>query len=93
MNIPLVKVLNAMGEYFIMMLNVIWLTLKKPPKWSLLRDQLYSIGVASLPVVAVTGFSTGLVLAAQSFFQLSEFGLTSATGYGGRGSLDKFCEK
>lgn len=47
---------------------------------SLVRDQLYYVGVTSLPVVAITGFSTGIVLAAQSHFQLSEFGLTSATG-------------
>lgn len=34
----------------------------------------------SLPVVAITGFSTGMVIAAQSFFQLSDKGLASATG-------------
>jgi phospholipid/cholesterol/gamma-HCH transport system permease protein len=31
-------------------------------------------------VVAITGLSTGLVLAAQSFYQLSDKGLTSVTG-------------
>ena len=41
---------------------------------------MYEIGVMSLPVVAFTGFSTGMVLAAQSFFQLSDKGLASATG-------------
>jgi phospholipid/cholesterol/gamma-HCH transport system permease protein len=41
---------------------------------------MYEIGVMSLPVVAITGFSTGMVLAAQSFFQLSDKGLASATG-------------
>jgi phospholipid/cholesterol/gamma-HCH transport system permease protein len=41
---------------------------------------MYEIGVLSLPVVAITGFSTGMVLAAQSFFQLSDKGLASATG-------------
>jgi len=46
----------------------------------LVRNQLFEIGVASLPVVAITGFSTGVVLAAQSFFQLQDYGLTSATG-------------
>lgn len=43
-------------------------------------NQMYTNGVMSLPVVAITGFSTGLVLAAQSFFQLSDKGLTEATG-------------
>lgn len=63
-----------------MILEVISLTLQRPPKWDLIRDQMYSIGVMSLPVVAITGFSTGMVLAAQSFFQLSDKGLASATG-------------
>lgn len=43
-------------------------------------EQMYASGVMSLPVVAITGFSTGLVLAAQSFFQLSDKGFTEATG-------------
>lgn len=63
-----------------MIIDVVWVTLHRPPQWSLIRDQLYEIGVTSLPVVAITGFSTGIVLAAQSFFQLSDYGLTSATG-------------
>lgn len=47
---------------------------------SLVIEQMYINGVMSLPVVAITGFSTGLVLAAQSFFQLSDKGFTDATG-------------
>jgi phospholipid/cholesterol/gamma-HCH transport system permease protein len=43
-------------------------------------EQMFASGVMSLPVVAITGFSTGLVLAAQSFFQLSDKGFTEATG-------------
>jgi phospholipid/cholesterol/gamma-HCH transport system permease protein len=41
---------------------------------------MFEVGVMSLPVVAITGFSTGMVLAAQSFFQLTDKGLASATG-------------
>lgn len=41
---------------------------------------MFDIGVMSLPVVAITGFSTGMVLSAQSFFQLADKGLASATG-------------
>ena len=70
----------ACGEYASLVWNVLIATLKRPPRWSLIREQLYNAGVLSLPVVAMTGFSTGLVLAAQSFFQLSDKGLTSATG-------------
>jgi phospholipid/cholesterol/gamma-HCH transport system permease protein len=63
-----------------MTMQVIWLAFRHPPHWRLIRDQMYEIGVLSLPVVAITGFSTGMVLAAQSFFQLSDKGLASATG-------------
>jgi len=72
--------LAATGEYVMLIWNVAVATIKRPPHWSLIREQLYNIGVLSLPVVAMTGFSTGLVLAAQSFFQLSDKGLAGATG-------------
>lgn len=72
--------LESLGQYAVMIVDVILAMLRRPPSWSLVRDQLYNIGVLSLPVVAMTGFSTGLVLAAQSFYQLSDKGLAGATG-------------
>ena len=74
------QLLNAIGEYIILIFSVIWVTLRRPPAWDLIRDQMYEIGVLSLPVVAITGFSTGMVLTAQAYFQLSDKGLVSATG-------------
>lgn len=72
--------LSSIGEYIQLFMNVIGTCFLKPPSIRLVLKQLYSIGVASLPVVAITGFSTGLVLAAQSFYQLSDKGLASVTG-------------
>ena len=72
--------LSGLGDYILMILGVIGVCLRRPPSFSLIRDQLFEIGVMSLPVVAITGFSTGMVLAAQSYFQLSDKGLASATG-------------
>lgn len=72
--------IGALGDYVLLILGVAWVIIRHPPSWSLVRDQMFSIGVMSLPVVAITGFSTGMVLAAQSFFQLSDKGLASATG-------------
>jgi len=74
------RFLVSTGEFVLMIWNVTLATFKRPPHWYLIREQLYNIGVLSLPVVAMTGFSTGLVLAAQSFFQLSDKGLAGATG-------------
>jgi phospholipid/cholesterol/gamma-HCH transport system permease protein len=72
--------LEAIGEYIFLIFEVIKTSIKKFPPWHLLRDQFYSIGVLSLGVVAITGASTGIVLAAQSFYQLSGKGLASITG-------------
>ena len=72
--------LEALGDYITLIVKVIVVTFKHPPGWPLVRDQMYDIGVMSLPVVAITGFSTGMVLAAQAYFQLSDKGLVSATG-------------
>ncbi len=69
-----------LGEYLNLIVDVVKCTLRRPPALSLILKQLYDIGVASLIVVAITGFSTGLVLAAQSFYQLQDKGLTGVTG-------------
>ncbi len=84
----LYKAFVGVGNWAIFIAQVFWVTLKRPPSWSLILDQLYNIGVLSLPVVAITGLSTGLVLAAQSFYQLGDKGLASATGlFVGKGML------
>lgn len=74
------KALFAVGDYSQLIFQVIVVSIRKPPHYSLIRDQMYEIGVLSLPVVAITGLSTGMVLAAQAWFQLSDKGLASATG-------------
>lgn len=73
-------ILSSLGDYIVLVLSVVWVIVRHPPHFNLVRDQMYEVGVLSLPVVAVTGFSTGMVLAAQAFFQLSDKGLASATG-------------
>ena len=80
MNSFVIKYLNHIGQFSRLVLSTILITFTTPPQWPLIRDQLFNIGVLSLPVVSVTGFSTGMVLAAQSFFQLSDKGLSGATG-------------
>ncbi len=74
------RLVIAVGAWMSLIIDVAKATLRRPPRVSLILQQLYDIGVASLPVVAITGFSTGLVLAAQSIYQLSDKGLTSVTG-------------
>ncbi len=74
------RILEMIGDYVTLVCDVSFATLKKPPSWKLIREQLFHIGVMSLGVVAITGFTTGFVLATQSFYQLGEKGLASVTG-------------
>lgn len=83
MNFYLKKIYNAfvgVGTWSLLFLETVISIFRRPPSKQLIVDQLYNIGVLSLPVVAITGFSTGMVLAAQAFYQLGDKGLESATG-------------
>lgn len=76
----IINFLASVGEYVQLFNDVVKSLFKRFPKWSLLRDQLFSIGLMSLGVVTITGLSTGIVLAAQSIYQLSPKGLANITG-------------
>ncbi|MDA1262066.1 MAG: ABC transporter permease [Planctomycetota bacterium] len=49
-------------------------------KWTLLGPQFYSVGVASIPVVAITGAFIGMILALEGFEQFAAFGQESRLG-------------
>ncbi len=72
--------LVAFGEYWQLLINTIKAILWRPPKMRLIMKQMYGVGVGSLSVVAITGFFTGLVIAAQVFYQLQSRGLGGVTG-------------
>ncbi|MBN1914892.1 MAG: ABC transporter permease [Parachlamydiales bacterium] len=71
---------SSFGEFISLILEVTKSIFFQPPRWGLIRDQFYNIGVTSFSVVAITGISTGIILASQSFYQLSEKGLAAVTG-------------
>src|SRR6202046_1944020 len=48
--------------------------------WADIFTQMDSIGVGSLPIVVLTGFFTGCVLALQAAVSLKEFGAVNMTG-------------
>jgi phospholipid/cholesterol/gamma-HCH transport system permease protein len=49
-------------------------------RWRQLRPQFYAVGVASIPVVAITGGFIGMILAMESFNQFQAFGLEGRLG-------------
>ncbi len=75
-----VRLLAGLGSYAILIVQTIWISLRHPPALYLIRNQMYTLGVASLTVVAASGLATGMVLAAQAMFQLANFGVRGATG-------------
>lgn len=78
--VPGRDVLVSIGRYVVMACQTLFLLCTQRPRWSLIQFQLYDMGVRSLPLVCITGMAIGMVLSAQSFFQLSDKGLTGATG-------------
>ena len=56
-----------------------WLLTRLPRRGTLL-DNMFRIGVQSLPVVALIGVFTGMVLAVQSYTQFRAFGLETQLG-------------
>ena len=56
-----------------------WL-FRRRSRWSVLMPNLYSIGVSSVPVVAITGLFIGMVLAVQAHSQFKAIGMESRLG-------------
>jgi phospholipid/cholesterol/gamma-HCH transport system permease protein len=59
--------------------TMIWM-LTRLPQRETIWPNFYSVGVSSLPVVALTGTFIGMVLAVQSYFQFNQLGLETRLG-------------
>src|SRR6201992_1776484 len=70
----------AIQEYSILSWHAIANLFSGPRYWADIYTQMDSIGVGSMPIVVLTGFFTGCVLALQSATSLQEFGSVSLTG-------------
>lgn len=49
-------------------------------RWRLLAPQLFYVGIASIPVVAITGAFIGMVLALEGFYQFEQLGQEGRLG-------------
>jgi phospholipid/cholesterol/gamma-HCH transport system permease protein len=61
-------------DYFVLAGRAIRFTFSRPFYWRDTLIQMDRIGVGSLPIVLLTGFFTGMVLALQSSVELTKFG-------------------
>ena len=74
------KQIAAVQEYSILTGTAIADIFTRPRYWAEIFTQMDSIGVGSMPIIVLTGFFTGCVLALQSVTALQEFGAVSMTG-------------
>src|SRR5580693_835561 len=70
----------ALQEYSILCGTAIADVFTRPHYWDDIYTQMDSIGVGSMPIILLTGFFTGCVLALQSATSLQAFGSVSLTG-------------
>ncbi len=75
-----IAVLQDTGQVALLLVDVVRWAMRRWVNWRVLVKQSYFIGVESLPVVLTTGAFTGMVLAYESYFQLTRFGATSWVG-------------
>jgi phospholipid/cholesterol/gamma-HCH transport system permease protein len=72
--------ITAVQDYSILAGRAFGNLFSRPRYWSDIYTQMDSIGYGSLPIVVLTGFFTGCVLALQSATSLEAFGAVSMTG-------------
>src|ERR1700678_245508 len=70
----------AVQEYSLLAGRAVANMFSGPRYWADIFTQMDSIGVGSLPIVILTGFFTGCVVALQSETALKQFGAVSRTG-------------
>jgi phospholipid/cholesterol/gamma-HCH transport system permease protein len=74
------KAVVAVQDYAILSGRALANIFQRPHYFGDLITQADSIGIGSLPIVILTGFFTGGVLALQSASSLAQFGATAITG-------------
>jgi phospholipid/cholesterol/gamma-HCH transport system permease protein len=74
------KQIAALQDYSILSGTAIADIFTRPRYWADIFTQMDSIGVGSMPIIILSGFFTGCVLALQSVTALQEFGAVSMTG-------------
>ncbi len=75
-----IDVVTDFGNVWLFLAEVLYKAVTPPYRFSLLLQQLYSVGFQSTLVVALVGAFTGAVLGVQSVYTLSKFGATAYTG-------------
>ena len=74
---------EAFGRFTSFAIETFSLIVRRPGswmRWRLLGPQLFAVGVASIPVVAITGAFIGMILTLELFYQFDQIGQVNRMG-------------
>jgi phospholipid/cholesterol/gamma-HCH transport system permease protein len=74
------KPVGALGDFYILAWQALRNVVRRPFYWNDLFMQMDIIGVGSLPIVLLTGFFSGAIMALQMSRALSQYGATGQVG-------------
>ena len=75
-----IKAILALGAFGLFVgRTIVWLFTRLPQRGTIWPN-FYTVGVSSLPVIALTGTFIGMVLAVQSYFQFRSLGMETRLG-------------
>lgn len=75
-----IKSINTIGDISILLYSTLQNIFRPPFEIKLLTEQLYLIGVESVPVVLICGFLTGMVFTIQTLYMLESYSLGGMVG-------------
>lgn len=75
-----IALVEHLGRISIMFWDTLRHLVTNPPRPGIIYEQMYKIGVLSLPVVLITGAATGMILAVQTYYQLHKLTIESVVG-------------
>jgi phospholipid/cholesterol/gamma-HCH transport system permease protein len=74
------RLFNRLGRATLFLLRLLGALVALARRPSLIVRQLFSVGVLSLPIIAMSGLFVGMVLGLQGYANLVDFGATSTLG-------------
>jgi phospholipid/cholesterol/gamma-HCH transport system permease protein len=74
------RLVSELGDLALFAIRTLGWAVRRRPTRGTLIPSLYSVGVRSMPVVAITGLFIGMVLAVQSYREFANIGLSTRVG-------------
>lgn len=76
----IISFIKELGGMTVMLYHSARYIFLNPPRRSLVVEQMFKIGVLSLPIVCLTGMATGMILVVQTYYQLHKLTIETIAG-------------